>query len=148
MSPCIGLKDCGIARRCKLFSGTEFERGAMVLEDPLVWPPLEHRREFAAANLKAESYLEREHNARWAALGVAHATRGTTANVLTLLLPRSILARDQLNPYPQGTQGKEVEQWQTGTVHLNRSINCPKAGFRPSGTEGSTCPVVAQRITT
>lgn len=69
----------------------------MVLEDPFVWPPLERRREFAAANLKAESYLEREHNARWAALGVAHATHGTTANVLTLLLPRSILARDQLN---------------------------------------------------
>ena len=35
---------------------------------------------------------------------------GITANVLTLLLPRSILARDQLNPYLQGGQGKEVEQ--------------------------------------
>ena len=76
MSPCIGPKDCGIARRCKLVLGTEFERGAMVLEDPFVWPPL------------------REHNARWAAFGIAHATRGTTANVLTLLLPSSILARD------------------------------------------------------
>jgi len=94
MSPCIGPKDCGIAPRCKLVLGTEFERGAMVLEDPFVWPPLECPREFAAANLNAESYLEREHNARWAAFGVAHATRGTTANVLTLLLPSSILARD------------------------------------------------------
>ncbi len=37
-------------------------------------------REFAAANLQAESYFEREHNARWAALGVAHATSGITAN--------------------------------------------------------------------
>src|SRR6266851_8393502 len=73
MSPCIGPKDCGIARRCKLFLGTEFERGALVLEDPSVWPPLECPREFAAANLNAESYLEREHNARWAAFGVAHA---------------------------------------------------------------------------
>ncbi len=45
-----------------------------------------------------------------AALGVAHATSGITVNVLTLLLPRSIFARDQLNPYLQGAQGKEVEQ--------------------------------------
>jgi hypothetical protein len=44
-------KDCGIARRCKLFLGTELERGAMVLEDPFVWPPTERRRESAAANL-------------------------------------------------------------------------------------------------
>jgi len=85
-------KDCGIARRCKLFLGTELERGARVLGDLFVWPPMERRREFAAANLQAESYLEREHNARWAALAVAHATSGITANVLTLLLPRSILA--------------------------------------------------------
>jgi hypothetical protein len=32
------------------------------------------------------------------------------ANVLTLLLPRSIFARDELNPYLQGAQGKDVEQ--------------------------------------
>jgi hypothetical protein len=38
-------------------------------------------------------------------------------NVLTLLLPRSILARDQLNPYLQGAQGKEVEQWQSSADH-------------------------------
>jgi len=44
MSPCIGPKDCGIARRCKLVLGTEFEREAMVLEDPFVWPPLECQR--------------------------------------------------------------------------------------------------------
>src|SRR6266566_5079370 len=31
-------KDCRIARRCKLFVGTELERGAIVLEDPFVWP--------------------------------------------------------------------------------------------------------------
>ncbi len=42
---------------------------------------MERRRESAAPNLQAESYLEREHNARWAALGVAHATSGITANV-------------------------------------------------------------------
>lgn len=40
MSPWIGPKDCGIARRCILFLGTEFERGAIVLEYPFVWPPL------------------------------------------------------------------------------------------------------------
>ena len=78
---------------------------------------MERRRESAAANLQAESYLEREHNARWAVLGVALATSGITANVLTLLLPRSIFARDQLNPYLQGAQGKEVEQWQSGADH-------------------------------
>jgi len=33
---------------------------------------MERRREFAAANLQAESYLEREHNARWAALSARH----------------------------------------------------------------------------
>jgi hypothetical protein len=48
---------------------------------------MERRREFAAANLQAESYVERKHNAPWAALGVEHATSGITANVLTLLLP-------------------------------------------------------------
>jgi len=32
-------KDCGITRRCKLFLGAEFERGAMVQENLLVGPP-------------------------------------------------------------------------------------------------------------
>jgi len=32
-------QDCGIARRCKLFLGAELEQGAMVLEDPFLWPP-------------------------------------------------------------------------------------------------------------
>ena len=70
-------------------------------------------REFTAVNLQAESYLERR-SAGWAALGVAHVTSGITANVLTLRLANSILARDQLNPYLQGAKGKEVEQWQFG----------------------------------
>jgi len=52
---------------------------------------MERRGEFAAASLQTESYLEREHNARWAALGVAHATSGITANVLTLRLPSAFL---------------------------------------------------------
>src|SRR5713226_2586266 len=80
MSPRDWSQDCGIARRCKLFLGTELERGALVQEGLFVWPPMERRREFAAPNLQAESYLEREHNARWAALGVGHATSGITAN--------------------------------------------------------------------
>jgi hypothetical protein len=42
---------------------------------------------FAPANLQAESHLEREHNARWVALGVGRATSGITANALALLLP-------------------------------------------------------------
>jgi hypothetical protein len=100
--PRIGPKDCGITRRRKLFLGTEFERGTMVQEYLCVGPPMERPREFAAANLQAESYLEREHNARWTALGLAHATRGTTANVLTLLLPSSILGRDWLLSRSEG----------------------------------------------
>jgi len=36
-------QDCEIARRCKLFLGTDLERCAMVLEDPFVWPPVECR---------------------------------------------------------------------------------------------------------
>jgi hypothetical protein len=51
-------KDRGIARRCKLFLGTDLERGALVLEDPSVWPPMEPSREFAAANLQTESYVD------------------------------------------------------------------------------------------
>jgi len=80
-------KDRGIARPRKLISGADFERGARVQEGLFVGPPMECRREFAAANLQAESYVERKHNARWDALGVAHATSGITANVLTLRLP-------------------------------------------------------------
>jgi hypothetical protein len=63
----------------------------MVREYPFVWPLLEFPREFAATNLKAESSLELEHNARWTGFGVAQATCGTTANVLTLLLPAAFL---------------------------------------------------------
>jgi hypothetical protein len=48
----------------KLFVRTEFERGALEQEDLFVWPPMEGRRELAAANLQTESYLEREHNAK------------------------------------------------------------------------------------
>jgi hypothetical protein len=51
MFPRICQQDCGIARRCKLLLGTELGRCAMVLEDPPVWPTVERRREFAAANL-------------------------------------------------------------------------------------------------
>jgi hypothetical protein len=29
---------CGIARRCKLFLGTELGRGALVQDYPFVWP--------------------------------------------------------------------------------------------------------------
>src|SRR6266705_1413483 len=77
-------KDCGIARSCKLFLGTDLERGAPVLEAPVVWPLLERRGEFAAASLQTESYLEREHNARWAVLGVAHATSGICGQCIDL----------------------------------------------------------------
>jgi hypothetical protein len=86
-------QDCGIARRCKLFLGAELEQGAMVLEDPFLWPPMERRGEFAPANPQAESYLEREHNARWAALGVAHATSGIYGQCIDITFALSILVR-------------------------------------------------------
>ena len=58
---------------------------------------------------------------RRAVLGVGYATRGITANVLTLLLPPpNILARDQLNPYLQAARRKEVEQWQSGAEKCRR----------------------------
>ena len=53
--PCIGPKDCRIARRCKVFLGTEFGRWAMVQEDLFGWPPMERKRDFEAANMQAES---------------------------------------------------------------------------------------------
>jgi hypothetical protein len=95
---------------------------------------MERRREFAVANLRAESYLELEYNTRWAALRVAHATSGITAKVLTLPLPRSIPAGNQLSPYLQGAHGKEVEQCPTslqGQVNpLASSENhCSKDSF-------------------
>src|SRR6266566_5231066 len=52
---------------------------------------MERRGEFAAASLQTESYLEREHNARWTVLGVGYATRGITANVLWRIDTRAIL---------------------------------------------------------
>jgi hypothetical protein len=64
--------------------------------------------------LQTEFYLEREHNARRTAPGVAHATTGITANVLTL--PSSTLARDQLNSLPTRCAGQRG-----GT----RAVGCP-----------------------
>jgi hypothetical protein len=90
---------------------------------------MERRWESAAPNLQAESYIKREHNARWALLGVAHVTSGITASVLTLLSPRSIPARNQLNPYLQAAQGKEVEQWQSDADH---NVRLHKGSVKPS----------------
>jgi hypothetical protein len=108
---------------CKLFLGAEFERGALVQDDLFVGPPMERSREFAAAKLQAESYVEREHNARRTAPGVAPATSGIKANVLTLLFAPQLVARDQLNPYPQGARGKEVEEGQSGADHSGADHN-------------------------
>ena len=56
----------------------------MVLNYPFVWPLWNARGELAAASLQTESYLEREHNARWAALSVAHATSGIYCQCIDL----------------------------------------------------------------
>jgi hypothetical protein len=57
MSPCIGSKDCGIERRCKLFLGTELERDALVQEALFVGPPHGTPLRVRSGNLQAESYL-------------------------------------------------------------------------------------------
>ena len=52
--PVVGwFEVCRIARRRKLFLGAEFERGAKVQANLFAGPPMERRREFAAANLQA-----------------------------------------------------------------------------------------------
>lgn len=38
--PAIDRKGCGMARRCKLFLGTECEQDALVQEELFVGPPL------------------------------------------------------------------------------------------------------------
>jgi hypothetical protein len=86
LPPRVGPQDCGFARRRKLILGSELERAVRVQEDLLVGAPMERRTEFAAANLQAESYLERR-TVGWVALGVAHVTSGITANVLTSRWP-------------------------------------------------------------
>jgi hypothetical protein len=48
---------------------------------------------------------------------------------IDIAFPRSILARDQLNPYLQGGQGKEVEQWQSGADH---NVRLHKGSVKPS----------------
>ena len=56
-------------------------------------------RRIRSGSLQTQSYLEREHDARWVALGVAHVTSGITANILTLLLP-SIFAHSSTDCIP------------------------------------------------
>jgi hypothetical protein len=53
----------------KLVLRAEFERGALVQDDLFVGPPMERRREFAAANLQTESYVERATDCAWRLAG-------------------------------------------------------------------------------
>ncbi len=78
---------------------------------------MERRGEFAAANLQAESCLEPEHNVRWAAFGVAHATSGITAMYCHYFCPAAFLCATSSILTYKGTQGKEVEQCQSGADH-------------------------------
>src|SRR6266700_570405 len=86
-------KDCGIARSCKLFLGTDLERGAPVLEAPVVWP-LWNAAENSQRQVCKQSLTLSESTTRD---GLCLASRtppaAFAASVLTLLLPRSILAR-------------------------------------------------------
>ena|SRR5712691_6777896 len=87
---------------------------------------MERRGEFAAASLQAESYLEREHNARWAALGVGHATSGITANVLTLPLPRCIFAHSSTDRIPHSEFSEAVRG--TDQMPMDRKPSEENAG--------------------
>ena len=73
---------------------------------------MERRGEFAAASLQTESYLEREHNARWTVLGVGYATSGITANLLTLLLapPKHSCATSSILTYKL----RGAKRWNNG----------------------------------
>ena len=73
---------------------------------------MERRGEFAAASLQTESYLEREHNARWTVLGVGYATSGITANVLTLLLPPQTFLRATSSILTYKVRG--AKRWNNG----------------------------------
>src|SRR6266481_507805 len=101
----------------------------MVLDYPSVWPPME-RREFAAADLQAESYLEREHNARWAALGVGHATSGITAN--------RKLARNGVLGSWETTGQRQLEGWHS---YQRRQIFLTKLASGPRSPRSRYVPV-------
>jgi len=77
-------KDCGIARSCKLFLGTDLERGAPVLEAPVVWPLWNAAENPQRQVCKQSLNLERGHNARCAVLGAAHATSGIYGQCIDL----------------------------------------------------------------
>lgn len=79
----ISPKDCGMTRRRKLLLGAESERGTIVLGRPFYRPFMEPSRDLTP-----------------------QAT--FPADVCTLLLPRSVLSRNQLNLYGQGCVSKEA----------------------------------------
>ncbi len=86
---------------------------------------MERRGEFAAASLQTESYLEREHNARWTVLGVGYATRGITANVLTLLLPPQTFLRATSSILTYKLRG--AKRWNNGNRVLITMSGSTKA---------------------
>jgi hypothetical protein len=64
-------------------------------------------------------------------------------------LLRSIVARDQLDPYPQGARGKEVEQGQSGADHNVRLLFVPRSGLLldvDGGVVGAPCASSAARL--
>jgi hypothetical protein len=89
----------------------------MVLDYPFVWPPWNAAESSQRQACRHSLTLSESTTRGSAVLGVAHATSGITAKVLILLLPRNILAHNQLNPYLQAARRKEVEQWQSDADH-------------------------------
>ncbi len=91
---------------------------------------MERRGEFAAASLQTESYLEREHDARWTVLGVGYATRGITANVLTLLLPPQTFLRATSSILTYKLRG--AKRWNNGNrvlITMSSTARIPYSEF-------------------
>src|SRR5262249_21827469 len=99
-------KDCGITRRRKLFLGAEFERGAIVPGTRSFGRSQKRHIKLLAQTCRQS--LTSSESATGDELHVASRTppAARPAHAWTLLLPRSILARGQINPYLQGAQAR------------------------------------------
>jgi hypothetical protein len=97
----------------------------MVQEDLFV-RPWNAAGVFAPANLQAESHLEREHNARWVALGVGRATSGITANALALLLPAAFSrATSSILTY----KVHRAKRWNNGNSGADHNVRLHKGQY-------------------
>jgi hypothetical protein len=83
-----------------------------VQEDLFVWPSRKVAESWQRKNLQTESCIDREHNARRTAPGIAHATTGITASVLTLLFAPHTLSRATSSVLTYKVRG--AKRWNNG----------------------------------